>query len=98
MTAKSIGPSLLLKKPVVTEKSSYLPGGTYCFYVDDRACKTEIRDAVERAFDCRVRSVRTARLLGKPKGGMRSSGRRALRKKAYVVLAPGERIEVFEGV
>jgi large subunit ribosomal protein L23 len=85
-------------RPVVSEKSYALMGeGTYTFRVDDRAHKTQIAAAVEEIFDVKVARVRTARVQAKPKRRGQMNGKTRSWKKAIVQLAPGERIELFEG-
>lgn len=93
MDARSI-----LIRPVISEKSYALIGdGKYTFRVDDRAHKTQIAAAVEEVFDVRVARVRTAKVRSKPKRRGLNRGRSRAWKKAIVELAPGERIELFEG-
>jgi len=85
-------------RPVVSEKSYALIGeGKYTFRVDDRAHKTQIAQAVEEIFDVKVAAVRTAKVRSKPKRRGLHQGRTRAWKKAVVQLAPGERIELFEG-
>ena len=85
-------------EPVVSEKSYALMGeGKYTFRVADAAHKTQIASAVEQIFDVHVTAVRTARVRSKPKRRGLHSGRTRSWKKAIVQLAPGERIEMFEG-
>ena len=85
-------------RPVVSEKSYALIGeGKYTFRVDDRAHKTQIAHAIEEIFDVKVAQVRTSKVRSKPKRRGLSSGRTRAWKKAIVQLAPGERIELFEG-
>lgn len=85
-------------RPVVSEKSYALIGeGKYTFRVDDRAHKTQIAHAVEEIFDVKVHQVRTAKVRAKPKRRGLHQGRTRGWKKAVVQLAPGERIELFEG-
>ena len=84
--------------PVVSEKSyALMADGKYTFRVDDRAHKTQVADAVERIFGVHVAAVRTAKVRAKPKRRGVHSGRTRSWKKAIVQLAPGERIELFEG-
>ncbi|MDX6608202.1 MAG: large subunit ribosomal protein [Solirubrobacterales bacterium] len=84
--------------PVVSEKSYALIGeGKYTFRVDDRAHKTQIAHAVEEIFDVKVAAVRTAKVRAKPKRRGLQRGKTRGWKKAIVQLAPGERIELFEG-
>ena len=85
-------------RPVVSEKSYALMGeGKYTFRVADRAHKLQIAQAVEEIFEVHVKAVRTARVKSKPKRRGLHSGRSRSWKKAVVQLAPGERIELFEG-
>ena len=85
-------------RPVVSEKSYVLMGeGIYTFRVDDRAHKTQIAAAVEEIFDVSVARVRTAKVHSKPKRRGLQKGRTRSWKKAIVQLAPGERLEIFEG-
>ena len=96
---KAIHPLQVLKRPVVTEKSTMLGAmGQYVFEVDTRANKPQIAEAVEAAFDVTVIKVRTMMVRGKTKRfGTRLSTAPAW-KKAVVTLAPGEQIQYFEGV
>jgi large subunit ribosomal protein L23 len=91
-------PRQVLIEPVVSEKSyALMADGKYTFRVDDRVHKTQIADAVERVFNVHVVGVRTATVRSKPKRRGLHSGRTRSWKKAIVELAPGERIELFEG-
>jgi len=87
-------------KPLVTEKSNIQKevGNQIAFVVDKRANKIEIGHAVEQAFKVKVLKVRTANMSGKFKRLGRTFGKRADWKKAIVTLAPGDRIDFFEGV
>ena len=85
-------------RPVVSEKSyALMSEGKYTFRVHDRAHKVQIAQAVEEIFDVHVTEVRTAKVRAKPKRRGLSAGRSRSWKKAIVKLAPGERIELFEG-
>ncbi len=85
-------------RPVVSEKSyALIAEGKYTFRVDDRAHKTQIAHAVQEIFGVRVARVRTSKVRPKPKRRGLSIGRTRAWKKAIVQLAPGERIELFEG-
>ena len=88
----------ILIRPVVSEKTyALIADGKYTFRVDDRAHKTQIAAAVEEVFDVRVARVRTSKVRSKPKRRGLIKGRTRAWKKAIVQLAPGERIELFEG-
>jgi len=88
----------VILEPVVSEKSyALMSDGKYTFRVDDRAHKTQIAQAVEEVFSVRVAAVRTAKVPSKPKRRGVHGGRTRSWRKAVVQLAPGDRIELFEG-
>jgi large subunit ribosomal protein L23 len=85
-------------RPVISEKSyALIADGKYTFRVNDRAHKTQIAQAVEEIFGVTVAGVRTSKVRAKPKRRGVHQGRTRAWKKAIVQLAPGERIELFEG-
>ena len=77
----------VLIAPVVSEKSYGL--------LD--ANKTEIKIAVEKAFDVKVKDVNTLNRQGKRKRTRAGFGVRADSKRAVVTLREGDRIEIFGG-
>lgn len=88
----------VLIRPVISEKSyALIAEGKYTFRVADRAHKTQIAQAVHEVFGVDVAKVRTSKVRSKPKRRGLSVGRTRAWKKAVVQLAPGERIELFEG-
>ena len=88
----------ILHSPVISEKSyALIAGNKYTFRVHPNAHKTQIRAAVEEIFDVQVTEVRTMKMKSKPKRRGWTSGRTREWKKAVVELAPGDRIELFEG-
>lgn len=89
----------VLIKPYITEKTTaMMADNKYTFIVPLTANKIEIRQAVEQIFKVKVLDVSTLRVLGKTKRMGKHIGKRPDFKKAIVKLAPGERIEFFEGV
>ena len=90
----------IIKRPIDTEKTRYqAEGGKYTFEVDRRASKHQIKEAIERVFDVEVFSVNTINMPAKRgRYGRRVVTRKPAWKKAIVTLAPGERIDIFEGV
>ncbi len=89
----------IIIKPIVTEKSmGLLADNKYTFIVENRANKTEIKNAIENIFNVRVEKVYTMVAKGKPKRMGRSTGRTPDRKKAIIVLKPGQKIKLFEGM
>ena len=65
----------------------------HVFRVRTDATKTEIKRAVELAFDVKVESVRTVNVLGKTRRVGRNQGKRPDWKKAYVRLQDGQDID-----
>ncbi len=93
----------VLRRPVITEKSTYQAGklNQYTFEVAPDATKTLVKDAVETLFDVDV--VRVNIINTPAKRSRRARSRRLLVrkpgiKKAIVTLAEGQSLEIFEGV
>ena len=89
----------IIIRPLITEKLTNLSDSTnqYGFVVDRRANKIEIKKAVEKKFEVRVKSVRTLNVRGKMKTLGRFTGRRSSWKKAIVTLEKDNTIQLFEG-
>lgn len=91
----------IVLEPLYTEKMAGLQDdlNKYAFRVSLNANKIEIKKAVEKKFEVKVKSVRTMTLLGKKRQQMtrtgRFEGRRATWKKAIVTLEDGHRLELF---
>jgi large subunit ribosomal protein L23 len=87
-----------LLRPLVTEKSTTGMGTdrTHAFEVTLDADKNRIKRAIEEFYGVQVESVRTLIMRGKVKRFGRHFGKRKNWKKAYVTLAQGESINVFE--
>lgn len=91
--------SHLIKKPLITEKSTQLAqSGKYAFVVASSANKHEIRKAIETAFGVTVIDVHTAINPGEIKrvGKYRREIKATPTKKAIVKLKAGEKIDLFE--
>jgi len=89
----------IIMRPLITEKAQIMTGqNKYAFEVDKRANKMQIKDAVETAFNVRVDHVNTMTMKGKYRRYGRMMSKMPDWKKAVVTLAPGEKIELFEGV
>ena len=88
----------ILLAPVMTEKSMRnREGNTYTFWVTPQSDKIEIRQAVELVFKVKVTKVNTVHITGKQRGRMtRTPGKLADRKKAYITLAAGQKIDLLE--
>ncbi len=83
----------IIKTVLVTEKGTHLSEGLnqYTFSVDPSANKLEIRQAVEKIFNVKVKAVNVMNREGKRKR-MRSAkmGQRSDWKKAIVTLSEGK--------
>ena len=88
----------IIKAPVITEKATALSAGgrQVAFWVEPTANKKEIKAAVEKLFNVKVDGVNTERLPRKTKRLGKFAGRTVLKKKAYVTLREGQKIEIFE--
>ena len=79
--------------PIITEKSASLEDkNTYVFKVDVRANKTQIKQAVEKAFNVKVEKINTLNVNPKTKRVGRYTGKTNRYKKAIVKLAEGHTI------
>ena len=89
----------VLKRPIITEKSTLLQEqNKYVFEILPRANKTQVREAVERAFDVNVTNVNIVMNAGENRR-LRNGRwlRTAATKKAIVTVASGQTIQLFEG-
>lgn len=86
----------IIRGPVVTEKTTLQKelNNQVTLKVDKRANRVEIKDAVEKAFNTKVKQVRTVQVKGKVKQRGRIIGKRADWKKAIITLMP-ERLFSF---
>ena len=79
--------------PIITEKTASMEEmGKYVFKVDVRANKTQIKQAIEKAFNVKVESVNTMNNHPKDRRVGRYTGKTNRYKKAIVKLAKGETI------
>lgn len=93
----------VLKRPIITEKSSYQNTklNQVAFEVSRDATKAMIKEAVEFLFDVTVERVNVTNVPPKRTRRWQSRRvkvRRSGYKKAIVTLAPGQTVDVFEGV
>jgi large subunit ribosomal protein L23 len=85
---------LIIRRPIITEKGLGVKElqHTVVFEVAVRATKTQIKQAVQKLFKVKVAAVRTANFHGKFRRRGQAEGYRRDWKKAYVKLAPGEKM------
>ena len=90
----------IIRRPLITEKTSIQKesANQLTFEVARQANRIEIKKAVEKIFNVNVTGIRTMQVKGKTKQRGRILGKRRSWKKAVVTLAPGDRIDFFEGV
>ena len=88
----------IILRPIISEKSyAQIDHGRYTFAVHPDAHKTMIAQAIKQLFNVTVVAVSTANMPSKPKRRGISRGNTPAFKKAVVQLAPGDKIELFEG-
>ncbi|MBN1956667.1 MAG: 50S ribosomal protein L23 [Desulfuromonadales bacterium] len=87
----------IIYKPLITEKANLLKEDAQivAFEVARSANKIEIKQAVEKAFDVKVKAVNTIQLRGKVKRVGYNLGQRNNWKKAYVTLEEGHNIDFY---
>ena len=97
---KPIHPLEVVRRPLITEKSTRLSGEhQYVFEVNRDSNKHQVKLAVEKAFDVHVVRVNVINVKGKAR--RTRTGRVMHRpnwRKAVVTLAAGDKIELFEGI
>lgn len=87
----------IIRKPLISEKANLLKENSQIvtFEVDRSANKIEIKQAVEKAFDVKVKAVNTIQFRGKMKRVGANLGQRNNWKKAYVTLVDGQNIDFY---
>lgn len=91
----------VLIRPVLTEKVNKQMEKlrSYTFIVDRKSNKIEIKEAVEKFYGVKVSSVNTLIIPAKTKSRNTKSGvivgRKPAKKKAIVVVAEGEEINLY---
>jgi large subunit ribosomal protein L23 len=96
--------SQVLIKPILTEKANALQekSRTFTFRVAREANKLEIKNAVEGFYGVTVEDVRTIVVPGKNKSRFTKAGfvkgRKPAYKKALVIVAEGESIDLYSNI
>ncbi len=94
----------VLVKPILTEKANMQQEKLhrYAFRVNKKANKLEIKKAVEQFYGVTVKDVNTAVAPGKNKTRYTKDGfiegKKSSYKKAFVTLAEGETIDLYENI
>jgi large subunit ribosomal protein L23 len=85
--------------PVITEKATMASEhNKVMFKVARNATKPQIKEAVEKLFDVKVKNVNTLVRRGKVKAFRNRLGQRSDVKRAIVTLEEGHRIDVTTGL
>lgn len=89
----------ILLAPQISEKATYIADKyeQVVFRVASDASKPEVKAAVEKLFDVKVKSVQVANVKGKVKRFGRTFGQRKAWKKAFVCLEAGQEINFVGG-
>jgi len=84
-------------RPLVTEKTTHqqTTRNAYAFQVHQHANKRQIKDAVEKLYEVKVKDVRTLVRKGKPRRTRTGYATTSHWKRAVVVLDENSRIELF---
>lgn len=89
--------SAVLLRPRITEKAYAVNAlNQYVFQVSPKATKTEVKQAVESAYQVSVIAVNITKLPGKKKNTGRQVGQRNSVRKAVVRLKAGDTITLFQ--
>ena len=99
MTTKDPRHYDVIVAPVVTEKATLASErNQVMFKVAKTATKPQIKEAVEKLFDVKVKRVNTLTRRGKWKVFKNQVGRRSDSKRAVVTLEEGHSIDVTTGL
>ena len=89
----------VILSPVITEKATMASEyNKVIFRVAGTATKPQIKEAVEKLFDVKVKAVNTLNRKGKRKAFRGRPGVQSDVKKAVVTLEEGHRIDVTTGL
>ncbi len=89
----------IIVSPVVTEKATLASEhNKVLFKVASKATKPQIKEAVEKLFDVKVKAVNTLNRPGKMKVFKGRFGMQQDTKRAIVTLEEGQRIDVTTGL
>ena len=87
-------PYLVIKSPLITEKLQRKSSlGIYGFMVDRRSNRVEIKHAVEKIYNVKVKKVNIVNMPGKKRRLRFKQGKTAAWKKALVRLKEGQSLE-----
>lgn len=86
----------IIKKPIITDKTTkLLENNQYCFQVDHRADKIQIKKAIEYIFNVKVQKINTYHRPYKKRTVGRFKGYKSHYKRAIIKLSQKDKIDLF---
>ncbi len=86
----------IIKKPIITDKTTgFLENNWYCFYVNHKVNKSQIKQAIEYIFGVKVIKINTCHMPRKKRTVGRFKGYKSHYKKAIIKLSAIDKINLF---
>lgn len=86
----------IIKYPIITDKTTkIIEDNIYCFAVERKANKIQIKNAIENIFNVKVQKVNTIQLPRQKKNMGKFRGYKTRNKKALIKLNEGYTINLF---
>ena len=86
----------LIKKPIVTEKSTQLGAfGKYVFLVDKKITKSEAKKVLEKIYNVRILRTNVVNVKGKIRRLGNNVGVKPGYKKIIATLAKGQKLDIL---
>lgn len=86
----------LIKYPIITDKTTkLLEDNQYCFAVNKKANKLDIKQAIEYLFNVKVKSINTCNQPTQKRTVGKFIGNKPNYKKAIITLKDNETINLF---
>lgn len=86
----------VIQRPIITERGTLLEKEEkYIFEVSLQANKHEIKKAIEKIYNTRVKKINVMKRKGKKKKLRGIEGKTSTSKRAVVTLKEGEKIEII---
>lgn len=87
----------IIKKPLLSDKTlGLINNNQYSFLVTRKSNKLEIKAAIEKLFNVKIKRVNTATQPSKQRRVGRFIGNQPRFKKAIVTLQPNQKIQLFQ--
>lgn len=86
----------IINKPIITDKTTkLLENNQYCFQVNHKTNKTQVKQAIESLFNVKVIKINTCHQPNKKRTVGRFKGYKAHYKKVIVKLSNNDKIDLF---